>query len=233
MAVGFPAKTTYVNGDVFSASDINDTNGTLNLVNPTAKGSIVSASAANTPARLTVGANDTVLTADSSTSTGLKWAAPVIGGMTSLATGTLSGSSVVLSSISGAYVHLQLVVNNFQPATNDATFFIRLNNDSTSNRYFIGTVGFSTFTFNANGWQASASQKNSSGNGNIVVDLYNYTNTSGWKTGMGYAITESTTTSSYYNSNLIYNQTPAITSLTMLPSGGNFTGGTYTLYGVK
>jgi hypothetical protein len=30
MAVGFPAKTTYANGDVFSASDINDTNGTLN-----------------------------------------------------------------------------------------------------------------------------------------------------------------------------------------------------------
>jgi hypothetical protein len=32
MAVGFPAKTTYANGDVFSASDINDTNGTLNIV---------------------------------------------------------------------------------------------------------------------------------------------------------------------------------------------------------
>ena len=32
MAVGLPAKTTYVDGDVFSASDINDTNGTVNLV---------------------------------------------------------------------------------------------------------------------------------------------------------------------------------------------------------
>jgi hypothetical protein len=32
MAVGFPAKTTYVDGDVFSASDINDTNGTINLL---------------------------------------------------------------------------------------------------------------------------------------------------------------------------------------------------------
>jgi hypothetical protein len=30
MAVGLPAKTTYVDGDVFSASDINDTNGTIN-----------------------------------------------------------------------------------------------------------------------------------------------------------------------------------------------------------
>jgi hypothetical protein len=35
MPVGLPAKTTYVNGDVFSASDINDTNGTLNLVGQT------------------------------------------------------------------------------------------------------------------------------------------------------------------------------------------------------
>jgi hypothetical protein len=32
MAVGFPAKVSYANGDVFSASDINDTNGTLNLL---------------------------------------------------------------------------------------------------------------------------------------------------------------------------------------------------------
>ena len=32
MAVGFPTKVSYANGDVFSASDINDTNGTINLL---------------------------------------------------------------------------------------------------------------------------------------------------------------------------------------------------------
>ena len=32
MAVGLPLKTTYANGDVYSASDVNDTNGTVNLL---------------------------------------------------------------------------------------------------------------------------------------------------------------------------------------------------------
>lgn len=40
----------------------------------TAKGSIAAATAASTPANVTVGANGTVLTADSTTATGVKWA---------------------------------------------------------------------------------------------------------------------------------------------------------------
>jgi hypothetical protein len=41
-----------------------------------AKGDLIGATAADTPARLAVGANDTVLTADSTAATGLKWATP-------------------------------------------------------------------------------------------------------------------------------------------------------------
>jgi len=46
-----------------------------------AKGDIIAATAADTVSRLAVGSNNQVLTADSSTSTGLKWATPSSGAM--------------------------------------------------------------------------------------------------------------------------------------------------------
>ena len=52
-----------------------------------AKGDIIAATAADTASRLAVGANDTVLTADSTTATGLKWAA-VSGGSVTYTTWT-------------------------------------------------------------------------------------------------------------------------------------------------
>ena len=71
-----------------------------------AKGDLIAGTADNTVARLAVGANDTILVADSSTATGLKWAAPVAGGgMTLINTGgtTLTGSSVAIGSIPSTY----------------------------------------------------------------------------------------------------------------------------------
>lgn len=155
------------------------------------------------------------------------------GGMTSLASGSLSGASVVLSSISSSYTNLKLVIFNFRPATTDATFYVRVNADSTANRYSSNTSGSSTYSFNSTGWQVSQSQTASSGNGYISIDIPNYLSTGNYRVATGLAITDSTTTSNYYNSTLIYNQTTAVSSLTVLPSSGNFTSGTYILYGVK
>jgi hypothetical protein len=65
-----------------------------------AKADILTATAADTPARLAVGANDTVLTADSSTSTGLKWAAPAAGGKVAQVVSTTKTNSFSTSSTS-------------------------------------------------------------------------------------------------------------------------------------
>jgi hypothetical protein len=63
-----------------------------------AKGDLITATAADTPARLAVGANDTVLTADSSTATGLKWATPAGGGKVLQVVQGISTTTTSLSS---------------------------------------------------------------------------------------------------------------------------------------
>lgn len=75
-----------------------------------AKGDLISATAADTPARLAVGADGTVLTADSTEATGLKWAAPVSGGMTLLSTTNLTTTTTAITGISQDYTNLMIVV---------------------------------------------------------------------------------------------------------------------------
>ena len=70
----------YVDG-VTSAlqTQIDSKIGSAAAINPTivdAKGDIIAATAADTVARLAVGSNNTVLTADSAEATGMKWATP-------------------------------------------------------------------------------------------------------------------------------------------------------------
>jgi hypothetical protein len=103
----------------------------------TAKGALLSASAASTPGVVTVGANDTVLTADSSTATGLKWATPAAGGMTLLATVTLSGTTTTVSSINQTYNDLVFVSDGVSWSSGGEIFEVRPNGVSSSGRYSV------------------------------------------------------------------------------------------------
>jgi hypothetical protein len=63
-------------------------------------------------ARIPIGTNNQVLTADSAQALGLKWATPTSGSLTLLSTTTLSGSTTTISSISGSYTNLVISIEN-------------------------------------------------------------------------------------------------------------------------
>ena len=73
---------------------------TPSISNIDAKGDLLAGTADNTISRLAVGANNTVLTADSSTATGLKWATPTGGGKVAQVLSTMKSDTFSTTSTS-------------------------------------------------------------------------------------------------------------------------------------
>jgi hypothetical protein len=203
----------------------------------TTKGDIYAATAAATPSRIGVGANATVLTADSAEATGMKWAASAAGGMTEIASGSLTGASVILGSIPATYKSLRLVLNNFFGVSNAGLEFIITG---------ITANYFSYVTFNTNGTTGvdtgsgsyfsyfKENQSNSSNNNYAVIDFPNYAETTSRKMFLGQAsFINAGSTRTVANLTATNASFAAITSLTLQLSTGNWSGGTYILFGVK
>jgi hypothetical protein len=205
-----------------------------------AKGDIIAATAADTVSRLAVGANDTVLTADSSTATGLKWAAPVSGGMTLLNSGgtTLSGSTTTISFTSTGYTALRIYIKGaFCTAATNAVN-MRINGDTGSNYSYAhtrngGSVNSVSATSNYyifNSLPTSASDSKLVGNAQIDMFFPTDTDfiTTVWSSIGG-------ASDSFYFSTGVstYDCSAAVSSVSFIMSSGNFSGGTAYVYGVK
>lgn len=191
-------------------------------------------STANTNTRLAIGTTGQVLTVSGGVPT---WATPSSGGMTSLASGNLSGASVTISSISASYKDLQLIIRNFKPATDGAFIKARLNGDTGTSYYSSGTYGspITDASFNLDFFSVTPTSDNTAANGISVCEFPDYSNTTTLKLHRAHTLTYNSTNSSNINvsyNNAIFNSTAAISSITLFPDTGNFTSGTYILYGV-
>jgi len=201
-------------------------------------------------ARIGVGANNIVLTADSAEATGLKWATPSAGtswvsvlARTSMGTGT----SYTASGLSG-YNQLMIFI---APLSNNGTtgkYTITFNGDTGTNYFFFGGGGQSGLPTTVG---AGNRFMTDGATGTTSVDFCDVppgasldvagaiyimgSNTTAIKTGYVHSGMEQTTstTASLYNRNLgfRYIGTSVISSVTITATAGNFDAGFITILG--
>lgn len=219
-----------------TSGDVTVTNSMATAID--AKGDLIAGTGADAFARLAIGSNDQVLTADSTAATGMKWASAPTGGMTLLSTTTMSGVTTTISSISGSYNRLIISMYGVTGTGGSADQNMRiLMNGSNSGKSV------------ANAINSSGSQTVGLWNSNTMLDYNTPTNVliSGGANAWIIIIDDYANTSNYkmysawgtYNGNVVGSiqgtnfSTSAITSLGFGFGTASATAGTIKIWGVK
>jgi hypothetical protein len=121
------------------------TSGTVTITNSMAtaidaKGDLVPGTGADTFSRLAVGANNTVLTADSSTATGLKWATPS-GGLNLISTTSFSGATTanIDNIFSSTYTAYKVIITKWNAGGNTLVLRLRYGSTTYTNANYYGS----------------------------------------------------------------------------------------------
>jgi hypothetical protein len=215
------------------ARDVSNIDGIL-----TTKGDIYAATAAATPSRLGVGTNGQVLTAASGQATGLQWATPAAGALTSLYTSAMSGlATITTSTLAGTYKQLWIEVTGARKASGNIN--LRFNGDTGSNYY---RIGFTDSNWNVIGsWTNAAfvfvgQHQASDKDVYTFSPVFNYATSNGikWAQNIGASQSSGATNPAMYTGHYYWNSSSAITSVTIYTSdSANWTAGTFTVWGLN
>jgi hypothetical protein len=216
-----------------SSGDVTITNSMATAID--AKGDLVVGTGSDTFSRLAVGANDTVLTADSSTATGLKWASAgaaaqnfaLIGSVTSLSTGTTT-----ISGISGKN-QLMIYINQASSSSSGG-FLLRFNSDSGSNytSFYLEKAGTAAVAFSTDtdASELTVGAAASGSNMNMILTVQG-TNAAGYKPGTWTAYVPSASSNTAKSGDFFYKGTSTISSVSLICQAGTFDAGTIAVYG--